>query len=109
MITLTQSVRSTNYVQVLITALSPSGGLYNPTADTVQFAFPELTYPPTSPSAWYTGSWATYPGPAYWAQCLVGPAGSVVTLSIGQYAGWLKITDDPSVPVMQPFILVITP
>ena len=60
-----QSVLSTQYVQVPVTVTSPSGS-YDPTGDTVQFAFTPATYPVTEPSAWLSGSWATFPGPAYW-------------------------------------------
>jgi hypothetical protein len=105
--TVTQSVLSTQYVQVQVTVRSPAA--YDPTADTVQFAFTPLTYPVTEPSGWATGSWATFPGPAYWAQCLVGPGAGGTALSIGTYQGWVKITDNPEVPVMQPFTLQITP
>ena len=105
--TISQSVLSTNLVQVLVTIKSPSG--YDPTGDTVQFAFTALTYPETSPAVWYAGSWVTFPGPAYWAQCLVGPANGGVSLTAGTWQGWVKITDSPAVPVEQPFILQITP
>jgi len=107
--TLSQSSLSTPYVQTLITVQSASS--YNPTSDTVQFAFPALTYPPASPTNWVTGSWVTYPGPAYWAQCLVGPAAGAggTALSLGTYQVWVKITDSPEVPVLQPCLLTITP
>jgi len=104
---LSQSVLSTNQIQVLITIASPAG--YDPTSDAVQFAFTLESYPETSPSVWYTGSWAVFPGPAYWAQCLVGPANSGVSLAQGLYQVWVKITDNPEVPVFQPCFLEITP
>jgi hypothetical protein len=103
-----QSVLSTQYVQVPVTARGTAGS-YNPTGDTVQFAFTPLSYPVTSPSSWATGSWVTYPGPAYWAQCLVGPANGGTALSIGTYQVWLMITDSPEVPVLQPTTIQITP
>lgn len=105
--TLTQSVLSTNWAQVLITTKAPAG--YNPTGDTVAFAFTPQTYPETSPSAWVSGSWVTFPGPAYWAQALVGPANGGTALSLGTYQVWVKITDSPEVPVLQPCLLTITP
>ena len=105
--TISQSVLSTNLVQVPITIKSPAG--YDPTGDAVQFAFPPLTYPPTSPVTWFTGSWVTFPGPVYWAQCLVGPANGGAPLAQGQYQAWVKITDNPEIPVLQPFVLEITP
>jgi hypothetical protein len=107
LITVSQSVLSTNYVQIGVVVLAPSA--YNPTADVVQFAFTPSSYPETSPVTWYTGSWVTYPGPQYWAQCLVGPANGGVVLTLGSYQVWLKITDNPEVPVLQDVFLQITP
>ena len=104
---LSQSVLSTNYMQILVTTKYPS--TYNPTADTVQFAFTPATYPETSPTSWATGTWVTFPGPAYWAQCLVGPANGGTALSLGNYQVWLRITDSPEVPVIQSCMLTITP
>lgn len=104
----TQSVLSTAYVQIPVTAYGTAGA-YDPTGDAVQFAFTPLTYPGGSPSTWITGSWATFPGPAYWAQCLVGPGTGGTALSIGTWQLWLKITDSPEVPVLQPSLLEITP
>ena len=105
--TVAQSVLSTNYLQILITTKAPAG--YNPTGDTVAMAFTPLTYPETSPTSWLTGSWVTFPGPAYWAQALVGPAIGGTALSIGTYQTWVRITDSPEVPVLQPCLLTITP
>jgi hypothetical protein len=104
-----QSVLSTQYVQVPVTAFG-TAGTYNPTGDVVTFAFTPAGYPVTEPAAWLTGSWATYPGPAYYAQCLVGPgAGAATALTIGTWQLWLHITDSPEVPVFQPSLLTITP
>jgi hypothetical protein len=106
-ITVTQSVLSTQMVQVQIAISSPDN--YDPTANTVQFAFTPETYPETSPVTWYSASWITFPGPQYWAQCLVGPANDGVELAIGLYQVWVKITDSPEVPVLQQVYLQITP
>ena len=100
-----QSILSTQYVQIPVTVRAPTA--YDPTSDVVQFAFTPLTYPVTEPTAWITGSWSTFPGPSYFAQCLVGPGATA--LSIGTYQVWVKITDSPEVPVLQPSTLVITP
>ena len=105
--TISQSVLSTNFVQCLITIQNPSN--YNPTSDLVQFSFTALSYPTIEPTVWNSGSWLTFAGPAYWAQCLVGPANGGVSLAIGTWQGWLKVTDSPAVPVLQPFLLKITP
>jgi hypothetical protein len=106
--TYSQSVLSTQYVQIPITVESPSG-TYSPVLDSVQFAFPPLTYPPTSPATWYTGSWATFPGPSYRAQCLIGPGNGGVALAIGSYQIVVKISDSPEIPVLYTSTLEITP
>ena len=74
---------------------------YNPTGDTVQFAFmPTPTQVPGN-TDWVSGSWDTssasmlYP---YSCKCLVGPAGTI-TLGIGNYVVYVKITDSPEIPV----------
>ena len=105
--TLSQSVLSTNYIQILVGTKYPS--TYNPTADVVQMAFTPATYPETSPASWLAGSWVTFPGPAYWAQALVGPVNGGTALALGTYQVWLKVTDSPEVPVLQPCLLTITP
>jgi hypothetical protein len=106
---LTQSALSTQYVQVQVTVKSPDG--YDPTSDEVQFAFTRETYPQVTPTSsdWVTGSWETFPGPAYWAQALVGPANGGTALSVGMWLVWIKVTDSPEVPVQQPVLLEITP
>lgn len=105
--TVSQSALSTQYVQVLVQAAGVSGP-YNPTGDAVAFAFTPDSLPPAAPSAWVTGSWVTYPGPQYWAQVLIGPANGGTILAAGAWQCWLKITDNPEVPVLQPFLVQIT-
>jgi hypothetical protein len=105
--TLTQSVLSTEPIQMLVQANSPDGP-YDPTADAVQFAFTNANaYPATAPTEWYAGSWVTYPGNQYWAQVLIGPANGGVALATGTWAVWIMITDNPDVPVRQPLLLQI--
>lgn len=96
MINLSISSLSTIYVQVAVSA-TISGVLYNPTSDVVQMAFMTGVKRPTN-TDWKTGSWETAPGPTYFAQVLVGPTGTI-TLTVGQYTVWLKIIDNPEVPV----------
>jgi hypothetical protein len=109
--TLTQSVLSTQFIQIQVTARSGTATSYDPTGDTVAMAFTPLTYPETSPASgsWVTGSWQTFPGPAYWAEALVGPANGGTALALGTYQVWVKVTDSPEVPVLQPCLLTITP
>ena len=83
-------------------AVTKSGIPYNPTSDSVAFAFaPTPTYVPQV-SDWVIGSWDTdttsalYP---YSAKCLVGPAGTI-TLGIGTWIIYAKVTDNPEIPVL---------
>lgn len=107
--TVTQSVLSTQYIQVPVTVRSPSG--YDPTGDDIAFAFMPQTYPQVQPGSgdWKAGSWTTFAGPSYWAQVLVGPANGGIALAVGTYLGFVKISDSPEVPVLQPFMLEVTP
>ncbi len=82
--------------------VTKSGVPYNPTGDTVQFAFMPTPTQVPQVSDWVSGSWDTdttsvlYP---YSAKCLVGPAGTI-TLGIGTYIIYVKITDNPEIPVL---------
>lgn len=100
---------ATMYYLVPLTA-ARSGSPYDPTGDAVQFAFvPQATQVPGN-SDWVTGSWDTdtssllYP---YSAKCLVGPAGTI-TLGLGTYYAYLKVTDSPEIPVLLAGILQVT-
>lgn len=93
------SSASRQYVRVPIT--EASGG--NPTGDTVTLAFPS---PNSEPVTFYTGSWLTASG-VYFAQCLVGPGGTVV-LPVGFYDVYVKIGDNPEVPVLLSGLLEVT-
>ena len=92
---------ATMYVFVPFAA-TMAGIPYNPTGDTVQFAFaPTATYVPQN-TDWQSASWTTdttnvlYP---YSAKCLVGPAGTI-DLGIGTYVIYVKVTDNPEIPVL---------
>jgi hypothetical protein len=106
MIPVTQSVLSTQYIQIQITAMA-SSGIYDPTGDVVQFAFTPVGFPSQQPVTWYAGSWETDPGPVYWAQCLIGPGSGGVVLAAGLWEVWVKVTDDPEIPVLQPAVLTL--
>lgn len=102
---LRQSVVSTQPIQVQV--MPPQG--YDPTTDIVQMAFiPHAPYPVAPDSGdWNTASWETDLGPVYWATCLVGPANGGVPLAAGTYQTWVKVTDNPAVPVIQGALLTI--
>jgi hypothetical protein len=98
---LTISHLATEYVLVPLAA-TKSGTAYNPTADTVQFAFMPTAVQVPGVSDWVSGSWETvatniiYP---YNARCLVGPSGATA-LTYGNYVIYLQITDSPEIPVL---------
>ena len=99
--TLGMSHLSTQYYLIPVAA-TKAGASYNPTGDTVQFAFmPTPTQVPGG-GDWVTGSWSTsaasvlYP---YIAQCLIGPSGTT-TLGIGNYVVYVKVTDSPEIPAL---------
>lgn len=99
--TLGMSQLATMYYLVPVAA-TQAGVPYNPTGDPVAFAFlPQATQVPGS-GDWVSGSWETVTGALlypYNAKCLIGPAGTV-TLGVGRYVAWLRITDNPEVPVL---------
>jgi hypothetical protein len=101
---------STQYVFIPVQA-TRSGVAYNPTGDPVQMAFmPQATQSPGL-SDWVAASWDTnttsvlYP---YSVKCLVGPTGGVISLGLGTYYMYVKVTDSPEIPVLLGGILQIT-
>lgn len=99
---ITVSVLSTEYIRVPVTA-SVNNAPYNPSGDVVQFAFTTGANPTSGD--WHPGLWDSVIGP-YVAQCLIGPAGGVA-LAVGTWVIWVKITDNPEVPVRSVGQLVI--
>jgi hypothetical protein len=95
-----QSHLSTEYILIPVAATN-AGAPYNPTGDVVQFAFmPNAVQQPVS-ADWVNGSWETVPTNIiypYNAKCLVGPSGATA-LTLGVYTVFLKITDNPEIPV----------
>lgn len=95
--------------QVLATL---GGSPYDPTGDVVKMAFipsPPGGNPPNPASGqWNPATWEIDPGPVYWASCLVGPANGGVVLAPGAYAIAVMITDNPSVPVLWGWNLLLT-
>lgn len=90
------SALSKEYVKVPVTA-TVNGVAYNPTLDVVTIAFKK---PADTPAAgdFKSASWETISG-KYYARALVGPGG-VIELPAGRWSVWVKITDDPEVPVI---------
>jgi hypothetical protein len=92
---------STQYVFIPVTA-TKSGIPYNPTGDAVVFAFMPTATKVPQVSDWVAGSWDTNTSSVlfpYSAKCLVGPAG-ITNPGIGRYYMYIKITDNPALPVL---------
>lgn len=90
---------SLQYVKVPVTA-TLAGVAVNPTADVVQMAFPT---PGTPPVTWYTAAWetdSTASVPVYLARTTIGPGGTAA-LAPGTYEIWVKVTDNPEIPVLR--------
>jgi hypothetical protein len=82
-------------------AVTKAGIPYDPTGDTVQLAFMAQTTQVPQSSDWVTGTWVSEPSNVLYpqsAQCLIGTGGSI-TLGIGRYVVYCKISDDPETPV----------
>ena len=104
--TLTLSSLSTDYIQVPVRAYV-NRSAYDPTSDDVQIAFIAGNASPAGDD-WNTAGWNTPVPSVYQAQILVGPANDGITLAPGTYTVWLKITDNPEVPVRAAGYLTIT-
>lgn len=93
---LTRSALSTEYIRVRIRA-KEAGVDQDLSGLTVKMAF---IAPGSSPGAsdWKTATWdtdSTVDPDAYYAQCLVGPNGGVITLTAQEWNVWSKVTDTP--------------
>jgi len=93
------SILATDYVQVPAAAYV-DGAPVNPTSDLIEMAFTTVGARPGS-GDWHTGSWDTAPGGTYLAQCLVGPGTGGVVLGLGIYSWWVRVTDNPTIPVAE--------
>lgn len=95
----TLSTASLEYVRVPVSA-TVNGAAVDPTSDTVKFAFKSDGTTPVS-GDFVAGSWETAVTgtvTTYLARCLVGPSGTT-TLAAGTYQIWVKVTDNPEVPI----------
>jgi hypothetical protein len=104
------SSQSTIYVQVPV--YNTEG--IDPTSDKVEFAFigpfgttPQAgDAPPTPETVWTQGTWDA--GTPYTCRLLVGPDAGQITLTVGSYQVWVRITDAPERPVLWSGPLVVT-
>ena len=91
---------STQYVFVPFN-VTKLGVSYNPTGDAVAFAFMPTPYQVPVAADWVAGGWDSIPSNILYpfsAKCLVGPAGAI-TLGIGTYIVYTRVTDNPEIPI----------
>ena len=96
------SVGSLDDVRVPVFSVQ-NGQPYNPTADTVEMAFPAVNNTTTSTFTWNAATWETSISggiTTYFAVCLVGTGDGGVALPVGRYQPWVQVHDNPTVPVM---------
>lgn len=106
---LSQRYDSQEYVPVIVEPKQP-GTFYDPTADPIQYQFVD---PGKNPSGggWSFGLWETdnsTADPIYYALCMAGPSGPYVPKQ--NHTAWLfvKITDNPEIPVLGPMTIKFT-
>ena len=95
-----QSALSTEYIRVPVFATDGSSEIV-PTSDVVEMAF---VPPGTSPAEldWESATWETDTNTTpvtYYARCLVGPDGGVVTLTESLYDVFVRVGDNPETVV----------
>ena len=97
----TKSVLSTVFIPAKVSAhLFNTAVVYDPTGDVVEAAFKLPGVNPTGPD-WKAASWVTTGVGRFFALCLVGPGpGAVLDLPAGTYKMWLRITDNPEIPIL---------
>jgi hypothetical protein len=95
---------SLEYVRVSVDA-TREGVAYDPSSDPVELAFLVGGAVPGD-SDWLAAEWELVGGFAF-ARLLVGPGGGHV-LPVGTYSVWVKVTDDPEVPVKRAGVVVVT-
>jgi hypothetical protein len=99
------SVLTLEYVTMPVSAVI-NGVAYDPHNDAVVMAFPVRGVNPVS-GDWKAASWESDGAGGWRARCLVGPGGAV-QLSAGSYDAWVKITDNPEVPVRRVGVLEVS-
>lgn len=115
---LSQDRLSTFEVLIPVQVLIPEGANPDTGDDVVQYQFvlgglpvrnrpTESSNLPTS-TGWLDGYWVTTASGGLLAAILVGPDGGVIALPPGAYAIWLRVVDNPTVPVAPVDVLVVT-
>lgn len=96
-----RTIDTLEYVRVTV-----SEGGVDITGDDVQLAFVVEGTAPVELD-WEDADWEVG-GPPYVASILVGPGG-VLELTEGKYEVWVRVTDNPEIPVRAVFRLIMLP
>lgn len=103
-----QRYDSIAYVPAIIEA-RPAGTVYDPTGDTVQYQFVNVGANPGS--TWLFGLWQTIltgATPEYRALCMAGPGQQFVPKQGHTYWLFVRVTDNPEIPVLGPVTVLFT-
>lgn len=104
-----QRYDSQQYLPAIVEA-EPAGVFYDPTGDTVQYQIVAAGQNPAG-GAWLGAVWQTITSgatPSYRALCMVGPNGPFVPKQGTTMWLFLKITDNPEIPVLGPMSVRFT-
>jgi hypothetical protein len=76
----------------------------DPRTDVVEIAFTATGVRPAA-ADWFAGSWEASTielrgETRYVAAILIGPVNGVIELGPGAWQAWIRVTDDPAVPVL---------
>jgi hypothetical protein len=97
-----RSALSLEFVRANISA-TEAGDAVTPTGDPISFAFVPIGTKPTTLTTFTAGNWETDDSdathPVYYARILVGPGGTL-TLAVGEYDYYVKVSDNPEIPVL---------
>lgn len=94
---------SLEYVRVSVAAADEDGVAVDPTGDTVSMAFVTEGEHVNGSTTFLAGTWETddsdITNPIYYARVLVGPSGSYVPVAGTAVDVYVKVSDNPEVPV----------
>jgi hypothetical protein len=97
------SALSKQYIRVIVKAKDENGVDIVIGSDVVEFAFMLNGNDPASLD-WKTGAW----GAANVARIMIGPGTAAALVAGNQYQVWVRVTDNPEVPVLKVDALNVT-
>ena len=95
--------QSVEYIRVRTSAVDEDGAAVDPTVDTVALAFIAEGDPIVASSTFVAGTWETDvsdpASPLYYARVLAGPGAAFVPAAGASYDVYIKVTDNPEIPI----------